>query len=687
MRVQFPAVPVLVLCLLAGVASAQESMRVSPTSLRPGDESFLTIYVDNVVATNVVTVTYAGPAGQFSVEASAFGDGYIVAYVPDLVMQTAGRYSVDVYVLRGELTQRYGPGFFNVEIPPDEVVPLSILVPEFVIVEATSLKGAVASYDVSSSDGTPVSCNPPSGSTFPLGGTTVLCTATRGTETVTERFPVMVTDTTPPSIVVPDSIVTDNAVVHFTVTATDALDPAPVVVCNPASGSTFPGGVTRVNCFATDHHLNYARGSFTVTVTGGPPALVLPDDIVQEATGPDGAVVNYEASAVDGVVTCAPLSGSLFRLGETVVNCSATNTKGTNTGSFKVTVDDFTAPVLLVPADMTVSKTSAAGAVVEFITSATDTVSGSVPVVCAPPSGSTFAVGPTQVHCSAKDARGNTDFGSFQVTVVDNPPPVITVPSNITREATGPNGRTVSFNVTATNDGVITCSPAAGSVFPLGTTQVNCTATNAGGSDTRSFKITIVDTTPPTLTVPAGITAEATSPAGAAVAFVTTATDIVDGSVGVTCAPSSGSTFALGTTLVQCAASDTRGNTARDSFNVNVVDTTAPIILSVKPSTASLWPPNHKMEPVTLSVIAIDAADLTPTSTIISVSSNQPINGTGDGDTAPDWVITGPLTVQLRSERAGTQDRVYTIRVQTTDDSGNSSTATTTVRVTQSRRR
>lgn len=90
---------------------------------------------------------------------------------------------------------------------------------------------------------------------------------------------------------------------------------------------------------------------------------------------------------------------------------------------------------------------------------------------------------------------------------------------------------------------------------------------------------------------------------------------------------------------------------------------------------------------VTVAVVAFDVADPNPVSRIISVTSNQPVNGTGDGDAAPDWQITGPLTVKLRSERSSGQDRIYTITVETVDDSGNSTTATDTVKVTNSKQR
>ncbi|MEA2345534.1 MAG: hypothetical protein QOF63_3703, partial [Thermoanaerobaculia bacterium] len=61
------------------------------------------------------------------------------------------------------------------------------------------------------------------------------------------------------------------------------------------------------------------------------------------------------------------------------------------------------------------------------------------------------------------------------------------------------------------------------------------------------------------------------------------------------------------------------------------------------------------------------------------------INGNGDGNTSTDWEITGPLTANVRSERAGGSDRVYTITIETTDASGNAAHGTVTVTVSQSR--
>lgn len=89
----------------------------------------------------------------------------------------------------------------------------------------------------------------------------------------------------------------------------------------------------------------------------------------------------------------------------------------------------------------------------------------------------------------------------------------------------------------------------------------------------------VADTTPPVISTPANITAEATSAAGATVTYTApSATDSVDLSPVVSCAPGSGSVFAIGTTGVICTATDSSGNSASSSFNVTVQDTIAPSV-------------------------------------------------------------------------------------------------------------
>lgn len=91
------------------------------------------------------------------------------------------------------------------------------------------------------------------------------------------------------------------------------------------------------------------------------------------------------------------------------------------------------------------------------------------------------------------------------------------------------------------------------------------------GSAVMAFRTYVgADSTPPVLTVPAGVTADATTAAGAAVTYAVSALDETDGPVAASCTPASGSTFAIGTTTVTCTAADAAGNTASASFAVTV---------------------------------------------------------------------------------------------------------------------
>jgi HYR domain len=301
-----------------------------------------------------------------------------------------------------------------------------------------------------------VSCNHGSGETFPLGSTQVTCTASdHATPTPNTSAPgsftvtITLIDHTAPTLSVPSSfaVETENpsgTAVTYSASATDNVDPAPTVSCNPASGANFPVGQTTVNCTASDHATppnTSAPSSFTVTVNlvdHTPPTFsAVPADKTVEANGPGGSVATYTPpTAADGLdgpiaaVNCAPASGSQFPLGQTTVDCSATDSHG-NTGhaTFHISVVDSTPPNLIVPVSRSIYATSATGipssapAVGAFLSaaSASDIVDPSPAITNNAPA--FLPVGPNTIDFFARDGAGNVTTKESVIVVLPQPPP------------------------------------------------------------------------------------------------------------------------------------------------------------------------------------------------------------------------------------------------------------------------
>jgi M6 family metalloprotease-like protein len=113
--------------------------------------------------------------------------------------------------------------------------------------------------------------------------------------------------------------------------------------------------------------------------------------------------------------------------------------------------------------------------------------------------------------------------------------------------------------------------------------------------------------------------------------------------------------------------------------------------LSVSLSPNTLWPPNHKLVPVSATLQVGNTCDPTPTVQLASITSNEPDNGLGDSDTANDIqraaLRTDDRSFSLRAERSGKgSGRVYTVTYQVADVLGNSTTATGRVSVPKNQR-
>lgn len=294
----------------------------------------------------------------------------------------------------------------------------------------------------------PVTCSPPSGSLFPVGTNLVCCTNITGGITYSCCFTVTVlTDTTPPNINCPLPIIlnTDPGLcsksnVTWIATATDDCDPAPWIVCNPSSGSTFQKGVNTVICTAWDASGNTNTCSFTVTILDNElPRVYCPVNIVAD-TDPglcSKSNVTWSANATDNCAVtnfaCNPPSGSTFVKGTNTVTCTATDSSGnTSSCNFTVTILDNEAPVAQCPANIVAAADpgQSSKSNVTWTATATDNCPNPT-VVCVPPSGSTFPFGTNTVCCTATDSSGNTNQCCFTVTILWPKPTTNIVITNI----------------------------------------------------------------------------------------------------------------------------------------------------------------------------------------------------------------------------------------------------------------
>jgi len=362
------------------------------------------------------------------------------------------------------------------------------------------------------------------------------------------------------------------------------------------SGQTFNVGTTHVIVTAINQCKTVIH-EFDVIVTD----QILPKAITQNLTITlnETGQASISASQINAGSTdnCGIASVVISKenfdcsnLGTNTVTLTVTDIHGNvSTAQATVTVIDNQVPVITSPANISVIATSAAGAMVTYVAPVgTDNCAVTTVMTAGLASGSTFPIGTTTVTYTATDASGNTASSSFTVTVV-GVAPVIVVPENILQNNdAGQCGASVSFAATETtaipastivyteNEQVI----VSGHYFSVGTHTITATATNAVGSSSGTFTITILDTVAPSLTVPANISVFTdNNVCGAAVSFAATATD--------NCSPASisynhnpGTVFPVGITTVTVTATDPSGNATVQTFTVSVTDKQAPVALA-----------------------------------------------------------------------------------------------------------
>ena len=325
------------------------------------------------------------------------------------------------------------------------------------------------------------------------------------------------------------------------------------------------------------------------------PVIESHGDVTAEATSSAGAEVAYASpNATDNVdatgpAICEPISGSSFPIGTTAITCNKTDASGNiaTSTAFDVIVQDTTPPEITIIGNAVIDL-SVSDAYSEEGATAADIVDGSLEVQIDNSAVDTSQPGSYTVTYDVSDAAGNQATQVTRtVSVSDAEAPVITSTSDITEEATGPDGASVTYDesaLTATDDvdGTISvdggsCTPASGSAFAIGTTVVTCSATDSSGNEGNgvAFSVTIEDTTAPEVTLIGSVVVELIvgdlySDAGAS------ALDIVDGDITENIVTSGNAeTSTAGTYIIAYNVSDAAGNATPEvtrTVNVSVAE-------------------------------------------------------------------------------------------------------------------
>ncbi len=164
----------------------------------------------------------------------------------------------------------------------------------------------------------------------------------------------------------------------------------------------------------------------------------------------------------------------------------------------------------------------------------------------------------------------------------------------------------------------------------------------------------------PELILPSGLVVEASSAAGAAVAYAASAVDAEDGPLPADCTPVSGTVMPMGVTIVACSTADAAGSSDTASFTVTVRDTTPPVVTAPQPLTIDATQPNG-----TTAAASAALAQWLGAATAADLVDAAP---TGGAQVAPSAIFpVGTTTVTFRF----------------VDKGGNAGTATSTVTVVQ----
>ncbi|WP_224368853.1 ELWxxDGT repeat protein [Hyalangium versicolor] len=243
-------------------------------------------------------------------------------------------------------------------------------------------------------------------------------------------------------------------------------------------------------------------------------------------------------------------------------------------------------PVLLCPGDLQVEAASSNGSYFSVPYAVFDDAVVAPSVTPEPQSlARVYPLGNTHLTIEAKDGAGNSKSCEFNVNVQDTTPPLLLCPKAIVQEATEPAGAMATYFVAA-SDAVasnlhVSYSHQSGIVFPVGTTNVNVTASDGVSTSTCQIPLTIQDTVKPSLTCPGDQVFQADQAEPKPVPYTYQADDAVTPKEELSLITDHppGSAFPVGETHVTLTVKDKAGNASEPcSFWVKNLDLTPPTI-------------------------------------------------------------------------------------------------------------
>ncbi|MFW3618841.1 putative Ig domain-containing protein [Staphylococcus caprae] len=497
---------------------------------------------------------------------------------------------------------------------------------------------------------------------------------------------------------------------------TNKVSGLPAGVSFDSSTNTISGTPTKVGSYpivvtTTDASGNKTETKFTIEVVDETAPTVTAikdqtkevntsiDSITVEATDNSDQTVRNEVSGLpDGVsfdIVTNTISGTPTKVGSYPITVTTTDASGNKTETkFTIEVVDKTVPAVTSIKDQTKQvNTSIDSIKIEATDNSGQAVTNKVSGL---PTGVTFdsetntisgtptKVGSYPITVTTTDASGNETKTSFIIEVVDTIKPTVTSIGNqtkevntaidsITIEATDNSGQAVTNKVSGLPDGVTfdgETNTISGTPTKVGSYPITVTTTDASGNKTETkFTIEVVDKTAPTVTAIKdqiqevntpidSITVEATDNSGQAV--TNKVSGLPDGvSFDSETNTISGTPTKVGSYPITLTTTDAEGNVTTTNFTIKVVDTTKPMVTSIKDQTKEV---NTAIDSIT-----IEATD----------NSGQAVTNKVSG--LPEGVSFDSETNTI----SGTPTKVgnYPITVTTTDASGNETTTKFTIKV------